>query len=359
MRYQSYVHERNWGARITEFIYHGYAMVALDNRFLRIVVAAGKGTDIVEFLYKPLDVDFMWRSYAGLRTACNFNPTIANPNGSFIDFYTGGWQEMLPNAGMDCTYKGAALGVHGEVCLLPWSYHIVRNSPDDVAITFCVRTARTPFYVEKTLSINDQDPVLHIDEFVRNEADEPMDLMWGYHPAFGWPFIDESCRIFLPPCRVRTPEEYTAPSSRLERGQDTEWPLVQGRNGESVDLSRIPPPEVHSHDMAYMYDFQDGWYALVNGSRRVGFGLRWEKNTFPFLWFWQVYRGGMGYPWFGTNYTAALEPVSSYPQTLTQAIKANTQLVLPAGGERRTRLAAVAFSDRGEVRGIAPDGKLY
>ncbi len=359
MRYQSYVHERNWGARISEFEYRGYAMVALENRFLRIVIAAGKGTDIVEFLYKPLDVDFMWRSYAGLRAARNFNPTIANPSGSFLDFYTGGWQEMLPNAGVDCTYKGAALGVHGEVCLLPWSYHIVTNSPDDVAITFCVRTARTPFYVEKTLSINGQDPVLHIDELVRNEADEPMDFIWGHHPAFGWPFIDESCRIILPPCRVRTPEEYTAPSSRLERGQDTEWPLVQGRNGESVDLSRIPPPEVHSHDMAYIHDMQDGWYGVVNETRGVGFGLRWEKETFPFLWFWQIYRGGMGYPWFGTNYTAALEPVSSYPQTLTQAIKANTQLVLPPGGERRTRLAAVAFSDRREIQGITPDGEVH
>jgi hypothetical protein len=359
MRYQAYVHERNWGARITEFEYRGYAMVALENRFLRIAIAAGKGTDIVEFLYKPLDVDFMWRSYAGLRATSNFIPTIGNPNGSFIDFYTGGWQEMLPNAGMDCNYKGAALGVHGEVCLLPWSYHIVRNSPDDVAITFCVRAARTPFYVEKTLSMNDQDPVLHIDEYVRNEADEPLDLMWGHHPAFGWPFIDESCRIFLPPCRVRTPEDYTAPSSRLERGQSTDWPIVKGRKGESVDLSRIPPPEVHSHDMTYMYELQDGWYALVNESRGVGFGLRWEKETFPFLWFWQVYRGGIGYPWFGTNYTAALEPVSSYPQTLTHAIKANTQLVLPAGGERHTRLVAVAFSERREVQGITQDGKVY
>jgi hypothetical protein len=359
VRYQTYVHERNWGARLTEFEYRGYAIVSLENRFLRIAIAAGKGTDIVEFLYKPLDVDFMWRSYAGLRAGRNFHPTIANPDGSFIDFYTGGWQEMLPNAGANCTYKGAALGVHGEVCLLPWSYHIVTNSPDKVVVTFCVRAVRTPFYVEKTFSINEQDPTLHIEELVRNEADEPMDFMWGHHLAFGWPFIDESCRIFLPSCRVRTPEDYTAPRSRLERGQDTEWPLVRGRNGESVDLSRIPPPEVRSHDMAYMHDMQDGWYALVSGSRGVGFGLRWEKGTFPFLWFWQLYRGGMGYPWFGTSYTAALEPVSSYPQTLTQAIKANSQLVLAGGEERRTSLVAAAFAGRSEVRGINADGKVY
>ena len=42
MRYQAYVHERNWGARITEFVYRDYPMVALENRFLRIVVG-GEG----------------------------------------------------------------------------------------------------------------------------------------------------------------------------------------------------------------------------------------------------------------------------------------------------------------------------
>lgn len=358
MRYQTYVHERNWGARVSEFEYRGYAMVAMENRFLRIVVAAGKGTDIVEFLYKPLDIDFMWRSYSGLRESRNFQPTIANPHGSFLDFYTGGWQEMLPNAGGDCVYKDTALGVHGEITLLPWAYHLTKNTPEEVAVTFCVRAARTPFYVEKTLSINNNEAVLAIEEVVRNEADEPMDFMWGHHPAFGWPFIDESCRLFLPTCRVRTPEDYTAPSSRLEKGQDTEWPLVKGRKGETIDLSRIAPPEARSHDMAYFHDLQEGWYALVNGSRGVGFGLCWDKSLFPSLWFWQVYRGGMGYPWFGTNYTVAVEPVSSYPPTLTEAIKANTQLVLPPGAERRTRLVAAAFSGHGDIRRIEPNGKV-
>ncbi len=358
MQYQTYHHERNWGARVTEFEYRAYPMVAMENRFLRIVIAAGKGTDIVEFLYKPRDVDFLWRSYAGLRASRDFIPTVANPSGSFIDFYAGGWQELFPNAGTHCVYKGAALGVHGEVCLLPWSYHIVRNDPDDVAVTFCVRTLRTPFYIEKTLSINDRDPVLTIDELIRNEADEPLDLMWGHHPALGWPFLDETCRLFLPRCRVRTAVEYAASSSRLEKGQDTEWPLVKGRKGETIDLSRFVPPEARSSDMAYLYGLEDSWYAVVNGSRGVGFGLRWERDTFPYLWFWQLYRGGMGYPWYGMNYTSALEPVSSFPPTLSEAIKAKTQIVMSSGAEQRTRLLAVAFADRQDVGGIDPSGKI-
>ena len=359
MHYQAYHHERNWGARLTEFEYHGYSMVAMENRFLRIVIAAGKGTDILEFLYKPLDIDFMWRSYTGLRASHNFIPTIAHPSGNFIDFYTGGWQELLPNAGASCVYKGAALGVHGEVCLLPWSYHVKTNNPDEVAVTFSVRSVRTPFYLEKTFSLNDRDPILTIDEVVRNEADEPLDFMWGHHPALGWPFLDESCRLFLPRCRVRTRAEFTAASSRLEKGQDAEWPMVKGRNGGPIDLSRLVPPEVRSHDMAYLYDLEDGWYALANESRGVGFGLRWEKDTFPFLWYWQLYRGGMGYPWYGTNYTAALEPVSSYPPTLTEAIKAGTQKVLSPGAEMRTRLLAVAFANHREVGGIDPSGRIH
>jgi galactose mutarotase-like enzyme len=331
-------------------------MVAMENRWLRIVIAAGKGTDIVEFLYKPLDIDFMWRTYIGLRDSRNLNLTIANPHGTFLDFYPGGWQEMLPNAGMDCIYKGASLGVHGEVCLMPWSYRVTRNTPDEIAVTFWVRTVRTPFYLEKTLSLNNRDATLAIDEVVRNEADEPMDFMWGHHPALGWPFLDESCRIFLPDCRVRTPDDYAAPSSRLEKGQDTIWPLVKGRKGEEIDLSHIPPPEARSHDMAYAYALQEGWYAVVNGSLGVGFGLRWDEHTFPWLWFWQLYRGGMGSPWYGTNYTAALEPVSSYPGTLTEAIKANSQMVLEPGAERRTRLVAAAFSGQDNVCRIGPNG---
>jgi hypothetical protein len=358
MSYDSYAHERNWGARLTEYEYRGYRMLAMENRFIRVVVAAGKGTDILEFLYKPLDVDFMWRSRTGLRPFLNSTPTVASSEGSFIDFYAGGWQEMLPNAGMNCIYKGAPLGVHGEVCLLPWDYRIDRNQPDGVSVTFSVRALRTPFHVEKTLSLTNETAVLSIAETIRNEADQPMDLMWGHHPALGSPFLDDSCRLFLPPCRVRTPEEYVSRNSRLEKGQDADWPFLVGRNNETIDLSRIPSAEVRSHDMAYMYGMREGWYALLNQNRGVGFGLRWDHESFPFLWFWQLYRGGADYPWYRMNYTLALEPVSSYPQTLTEAIKAGSQIVLAAGEERSTRLLAVAFSGYTEVHGIDDKGHI-
>ena len=90
MAHDLYSHNRNWGARIMEYQYKGYRMVSLENRLLRISIAADKGTDIIEFLYKPLDVDFMWRSYQGLRGSRNTLPTSPNIAGPFLDYYPGG-----------------------------------------------------------------------------------------------------------------------------------------------------------------------------------------------------------------------------------------------------------------------------
>ena len=44
--------------------------------------------------------------------------------------------------------------------------------------------------------------MLEIDERLTNLADEELDIMWGHHPAFGPPFLDDSCRIDVPPCHA-------------------------------------------------------------------------------------------------------------------------------------------------------------
>jgi len=359
MSYNLYTHTRNWGARIKEFDCRGCKMLSVENRWLRVTFAVGKGTDIVEFLYKPLDVDFLWHSPIDAAGFLANSPTISNPSGNFLDCYPGGWQEMLPNAGPPCVYKGAGLGLHGEVCLMPWEYRVEKDEPAEVVVRFFTRTVRTPFYLEKLVRLTQEDAVLGIEEKVRNESGERMDFMWGHHPTFSWPFLDESCRVFVPPCKAFTPEDYPSPDCRLEKGQEAPWPNLKGRNGETVDLSQIPGPETASHDMAFMKDFSDGWYALVNRNLDVGFGLSWDQQIFKCMWYWQVYRGSPGYPWYKSTYVAALEPVSSYPPSLTKAVEAGTQLVLEPGAELKTRLLATAFTGRQQVSFIDPEtGKV-
>ena len=98
LKYENfYHHNRNYGCRYHDIKYKGFGSLILENELVRVLVMYEKGTDIVEFLYKPRDIDFMWRSPAVV-SAFNKNPlTKEHPIGAFLDVYEGGWQELLPN----------------------------------------------------------------------------------------------------------------------------------------------------------------------------------------------------------------------------------------------------------------------
>ena len=61
-----YRQQRNWGARLHHVQQHGLEMIVLENEKLRVTIAVGRGADLVEFLYKPKDMDFVWLSANGV-----------------------------------------------------------------------------------------------------------------------------------------------------------------------------------------------------------------------------------------------------------------------------------------------------
>lgn len=357
MSYQTYHHNRNYGCRITEFTLAGHRAVALENEKLRVTILADKGTDIYEFLYKPRDVDFLWRTWAGLRERGHFIPSSPRASGPHTDYYEGGWQELFPNCGNLSLHQGAEIGQHGEALLLPWRYAIIKDEPDEIAVRFDVRTVRTPFHLVKTISLRRNESVLRIHERVTNEGGQAVDFTWGHHPALGWPFIDESCRVDLPACRIRTMAEYTSENSRLKADQSSEWPMAEGHDGLEVDLSRIPGPEVASQDMVFLEGITDGWFAVTNTSLRVGFALAYPADMFKKLWYWQVFRGGRDYPWWSATYNLALEPCVTLP-ILADAAACGEALTLGAGESREIELMAIAFEGLERVSNVSADGQI-
>jgi galactose mutarotase-like enzyme len=353
--YQTYHHNRNYGCRIREFIYEGYRCVTLENEKLRLTVVADKGTDIIEFLYKPKDMDFLWRTREGLRS--RYLPSSIRQSGTFMDFYEGGWQELFPNCGNASVHQGAELGQHGEVAILPWAYIITKDTPDEIEIQFSVRTVRTPFHLQKTLSLRRNEAILKIQERLTNEGGQAVDYIWGHHPALGWPFIDEHCRIDLPACRIQTMSEYTTATSRLRADQDSLWPFGEGKDGKQIDLSCVPAPEVQSSDMIFLEGITDGWFAVTNTSQRVGFAMRYPANVFKVLWYWQVFRGGQNYPWWSATYNLALEPCVALP-VLERAARSGNALTLEAGESREVELLAVAFEGLQSVERVDENGAV-
>ena len=54
---------RHWGCRVNDrVVWEGERALLLQNESLQLVILLDKGAEIVQFLYKPLDVDFLWRA---------------------------------------------------------------------------------------------------------------------------------------------------------------------------------------------------------------------------------------------------------------------------------------------------------
>lgn len=356
----SYSGIRNFGCRlITDATLSGLGIVVLENELLRVTVLADKGSDIYELLYKPLDIDFMWRAPNGLRRPGVTIPTAGGEAGTFMDFYEGGWQEILPSGGPATVYRGQPLGQHGEVSNVPWSVQIEQDEADRVAVRLSVRTLRTPFAIEKRLSLERGQAVLTIEERLTNEGAEPVDFMWGHHPAIGEAFLDDSCLIQAPAQRLMVHPQTAFETQRLVAGSSHSWPLAHDAAGRPVDMSRVPGRDARIADMTYLTDLTDGWYGIINRRHKVGFGMVFPHTIFPVIWYWLVAGGGFGPPWWGRTYNLALEPWTSWPGTgLGEAVANGQARRLGAGESLSVELRAVAFHGVEGINGLAPDGSL-
>jgi Domain of unknown function (DUF4432) len=306
---------RNWGARIHEFQLHGLDLVVLENELLRVSLLAGRGCDVVEFNYKPRDMDVVPLRQRALTPVAVSAAAAAIPHDlAFLEMYSGGWQEVFPNGGAPSEYAGARFGQHDDVAHLPWDYVIEEDSPTRVSVRFSVRTRRMPFVLERLVGLERGSPCLELASRIANESDRDLPVMWGHHFAFGAPFLDDSCRIVLPGQPAVIPHDTPIhPDGRRIHNQGRfGWPHASGADGDPVDLSRMPQRGTPS-DIAYITDLPTGAYQMWSERSVLGVRVAWDNDVMPYLWLWQEPASSPGYPWWSGDYLIGLEPFSSYP----------------------------------------------
>ncbi len=352
--------DRHWGCRANDRItWSGYQALLLQNDLLQIVILLDKGAEIIQFLYKPMDLDFLWRAPNPLRDPSRFVPAGGSQATPYFDLWSGGWFEVVPNGGPACEYKGAALGFYAETINLPWSYRILKDTPECVSIALWVETYRTPFLLQKTLTLKLGKPALLIEERLTNQGHEDLDFMWGHHPVFGPPFLDESCYISAPDSLVEVIHAEDGPDHRMGLHQVERWPIIKDRHGRPLDLRNVPPVTGRTMDNCYLKEFAEGWIAMSNRNRGVGFGFAWDAKIFKYAWVWQALGGGIGYPWFGRTYNIGLEPWTSYPCVgLAEAIQRGTAAQLKAGQSVDAWVTAVVYTGADTVNHITRDGAV-
>ena len=67
---------------------------------------------IVEFRYKPRDLDFLDFAPGGIRDPVRTIPSAVS-SAPYLDYFSGGWNEILPNSGLTVNYATIILGTVG------------------------------------------------------------------------------------------------------------------------------------------------------------------------------------------------------------------------------------------------------
>ena len=315
------------GCRVNEFVWRGQQLITLENEVLRVGVLASKGADIIEFRYKSRDLDVLWHAPQTLLPG-EYVPTVAREQGSFLDYYIGGWQEIFPNAGPATKLADAHLGQHGEISLLPWDVAVLCDREDRIEVEFTVETVRTPFRLVRRMILEARSPVLRLEEKITNLGKQTLRFGWGHHPAFGPPFLEPGCLIELPVC--------------------------DGFSSGSI----VPGPEVETEKVSVCSKLAKGWCALRNPAQKLAVGLAWDEKVFPYMWIWQVYGGAKNYPYYGRTYNLALEPFNCTLKPLSEAIAEQLVPAMAAGASVETALECGVYEINKPVTSLAMGGEI-
>jgi galactose mutarotase-like enzyme len=335
----------------------GVRGIRLENDLIAATILPDKGADIYKLIYQPKSTDVLWKSPWGLRRPAGGHPTASNSAAAWIEAYEGGWQVLFPSGGGPCDYKGVELNFHGEASVSAWDVVDQREG----TVTLRLRLARSPLQIERTLSLDPNGAILVLKERIRNDGGEPIDYMWGHHPAYGAPFISEACVIDTNARTLIADDEYNPPANPLTLGALSDWPHAE-RDGVATDLSKVPSQSTPRALLGYFDDFSDdhAWYGITNQELGFGVGLVWQRDDFPHAWFWQEMHASPGFPWYKGVYVMAIEPNTSHPGQglITVMDKTGTHRTLDPGQEVSVEIRACFYQSSNGITGIDPSGQV-
>ncbi len=334
--------------------------VVLENDLLRAVILADKGADVYELVYKPAGVDVLFKAPWGFHDAGALAGSAPNSQVAMVDHYAGGWQEILPNFAVASFYRGVEWCFHGELLTAGWDYRIVQNSSRRASVRFEISLTRTPFHLERTMTVEAGRPEILIQERLKNCGDSEMPYIWGHHPGFGAPFLSPDCWIDVPAQRYRVamPQVYPSGTWMPDEGE-WPWPNVVGRDGQTHDMRQIPGPESRLNTLGVAVDLDEGWYGLTNRNLGFGIGFVWPQEIFPHLWILQELNSTPSYPWYGRGYVVALEFISTPTAGgILETIETGSERRLAAGASQEVEIRCLFYQSANGVERIRPDGRV-
>jgi hypothetical protein len=338
---------------VREEKYGGADVAVLENELLRVKVVPEKGSDIVEIVHKKRNLNLLYESPIGFRRFGSISPSIGTPDSSFLDYYEGGWQDIIPNPGLVSSNRGASWGMHGESSLLPWSAAIADDG-DTARLDVSTALMRFPMRIDKRITLEEGSSVLKIDEIATNLAEQEVEFGWLQHIVFQRPIVGPGMSVDM---RAGACSAGAYKQTRLKPDTEFQWPHAPALDGSMIDMSGAPTTGTRFEDNLYV-TMKEPWYAIRNSQAGLTIGVSWDLKVLPSMWYW-LNNGAVDYPWWGRSYNLGLEPSSSVTELgIKEYLEKGNALRLGAGQSMKLPLKYSVAEGATPVQKVDGDGRL-
>ncbi len=316
----------------------GSELVSLENDALRVSVLPEAGGHIFELVDRAAERDLLWHNP-------RMSPRPAPYGAYFDDWWSGGWDEIFPS-GDRGTLHGELMPYMGELWCIPWTTESWSDGDEAVILGSAFGTV-APARFERRLSLRGDEPVLRARYRIENLDVRPLSFTWGIHPAFA---VTSNHRIDVP--AGETLVGVSSDPSMGVAGQTYRWPSLPDATMPSGarDMRRVRPREDAVFAGHWATDLQAGWVGLTDTSTRRGVAIVFDPGVFRHGWLWQVYGGWRG------HHHVALEPWTSHPQQLEDAVAAGQAMELGVGAVLETEVSFVLHQGLEAVTAIERRG---
>ncbi len=297
--------------------------VILENDWLRASVLPEPGAKIYDLLWKPTGRNLLWHNP---RIPPQTFPVDANVD----NHWCGGWDEGFPTCD-PCEYRGEQYPSLGELRSLKWNVKAAGADKKKAFVKLGAYGPISPVHAQKTITLAADAPVLRMRYEITNVGPLPVEFIWGTHPAL---HAHENLILRIP---AKTGIVGQATDARMGKaGQRYAWPRLETAEGV-VDMSRVQGIEAKVAGGHYATDLEAGWYAVEDTRTGEGFLLTFPLAECPYLWMWLVYGGWRGY------HHIIVEPWTSYPNKLADAVRQGTHRTLAPGERFSVEIATTVY----------------
>jgi hypothetical protein len=193
--------------------------------------------------------------------------------------------------------RAAGLPQHGEAHVTRFA---VRPDPkrNSVSLSGTLPIVQESF--SRTFSMAPDENVVYVDSQLENLMGFDRPVNWAEHATIAAPFLEPGrTRIFLSGSRSQN-RDYRSNQAgrgtasterRLVPGKDFTWPVADGLDGQSVDLSAIPEnPHFLDHAATLLDPARElEWVAALNTDKRLIYGYIFRREEYPWIQHWGNY----------------------------------------------------------------------